>query len=121
MSDMPWSCSGNGRTDSLLLNANTDTLSQGGPLFFDYYIRRDFGLESIFSPTVQYFAGKKIYDTQAIKATIVWAYYNFLKGEPISFQSIRKKVIKHYRGPNSKAKRRLKKQLKKYKGEIRST
>lgn len=100
--------SGNAPVDSLLMASDTDTLAQGGALFFNQYIRKDFGLESVYSPTLDFFSKYGLYDSQVIKSFIVLSYFQYLKKGAITFKRNKKRVLKGKRLENFKAKKVLK-------------
>ena len=106
------SVSGNDVVDSLLFNLELDTLIENGASFFDSYLRKDYGLKSIYSPTLQLFSTLKIYDEEIIKSAIVYFYALYLKKEEINLYKIRKRVLKNRKNQNNKARKNLIRQQK---------
>lgn len=105
------SISGSEVVDSILLQAKHDTLAQSGAQFFDEYIRKDFALESIYSPALHFFSSYGLYDPNVIKSAIICAYKKYLEKESIEFRKIKRRVLKKHRKANSKAQGRFREQI----------
>lgn len=106
--------SGNKRVEALLIESDTDTLPKSALNIFNRYLRKDFGMESIHSPTTVYFAKNKIYSPDAMKSFIVISYSYYLKEESIRYSKVRRQALKGNRFANQKARRELTRQSRSY-------
>lgn len=105
------SVSGNSFVDSLLIDAGTDTLISNGAEFFDHYFRKDFALESVYSPVTHLFAKYKMYDSNTIKSAIVLIYSLYLNDEKILMKEVQRKCLHLRKKENRKARKVLKRKL----------
>lgn len=105
---------GNSKMDSILKAADIDTLHQSAVRIFSMYKRKQFGLESIHSPTTSLFYAYGMYAPSVIKSFMIIAYARYLRKLPIPIWKVRNKALKRKHKENHKAKLRLKKEMRHY-------